>query len=137
MSEIYTPIEKLEVTTLFASISDEIWAEVATWKPFAQNSIGSQLVRAIDSVAANIVEGGHRQTNPDAIHFFCIARASGEEAVHHLERARVRQLVSDQFAEEKMASMRKGLRLLTRLISFRRGQAKVLREHVHAYGDAG
>ena len=44
----------------------------------------SQLRRAILSVASNVVEGFHRQTVRDSLHFYNIADASLEEARYQL-----------------------------------------------------
>jgi four helix bundle protein len=38
-------------------ISDEIWNLVNSWNSFEKYSIGTQLVRAADSISLNISEG--------------------------------------------------------------------------------
>ena len=50
-------LEKLEVYLLAESFSDEIWFLVEKWDYFIKDTIGKQLVRATDSISANIAEG--------------------------------------------------------------------------------
>jgi hypothetical protein len=40
----------LRIYQLAEDLSDEIWAEVSTWKPFARDTVGRQLVEAADSI---------------------------------------------------------------------------------------
>ena len=46
-------LEKLEIYKLSLRIGKEIWETVLKWDYFARDTIGKQLVRSIDSVAAN------------------------------------------------------------------------------------
>lgn len=47
----------LRIYQLAEDLSDEIWAEVLTWKPFARDTVGRQLVEAADSIGGNSAEG--------------------------------------------------------------------------------
>jgi four helix bundle protein len=38
-------------------LSNYVWDLVIGWDSFAQNTVGSQFVRATDSISANIAEG--------------------------------------------------------------------------------
>jgi len=82
MSDQYIPVEKLKVTEKFEELSDWIWDEVHKWPRLAQNTIGEQLLNAADSVGANLVEGGNREGDPDALRFFVFARGSAAEAAY-------------------------------------------------------
>ena len=62
----YLPIEDMECFRLYVETADWVWDTVEGWKPLAQNTVGSQLIRACDSVGANLVEGDGRSTDPDA-----------------------------------------------------------------------
>jgi len=79
------PIEKLEVVQIASRLSDEIYLCAAGWDFFARDVVGRQLSKSVDSLGANIVEGGHRESPAETLHFFSIARASGEEARWFLE----------------------------------------------------
>ena len=61
--------------------------------------MGRQLVRAADSIGANIAEAMGRWTLPDAKRFLLIAKGSVNETEHWLLRARARGLVSNEYDE--------------------------------------
>ena len=50
-------LEDLEVYQIAETFSNEIWAIVLEWNYFAKDTVGKQLVRAADSISANIAEG--------------------------------------------------------------------------------
>ena len=50
-------LEELNIYKISMEISDEIWNLVKDWKYFEKDTIGKQLVRAVDSISANISEG--------------------------------------------------------------------------------
>ena len=83
-------------------LADEIWDIVIQWDTFAKDTIGKQIVRAADSVGANIAEGSGRGSFQDNRRFVKIARGSLKETQHFLRRAYKRNLISDnQVAEIK------------------------------------
>ena len=51
-----TNFEKLSVYKLAERLSDEAWAVVIGWDLFPKDTVGQQLVRAADSIGANIAE---------------------------------------------------------------------------------
>jgi len=89
-----TNFENLRVYKLSEELSDLIWVVVLTWNPFARDTLGKQLVRAIDSIGANIAEGTGRGTFADNKRFVRIARGSLNESKHWLRRAFKRDLLS-------------------------------------------
>lgn len=76
----YRPIEKLDVFLTYESVTNRVWNIVTTWPLFAKDTIGKQLVRSVDSIGANLVEGDGRGTDPDSIRFFRYARLRLEKA---------------------------------------------------------
>ncbi len=84
----------LRVYALAEEAADLVWSVVSEWDRFARDTIGSQLVRAIDSVGANIAEGYGRASPVDNRRFVRIARGSLYEARHFLRRADKRRLIS-------------------------------------------
>ena len=48
--------EDLRVLQAAESVADDLWNIVITWGAFAKDSIGAQMVRAVDSIGANIHE---------------------------------------------------------------------------------
>ena len=92
--------EELAVYRLAEGLSDKVWDLVMAWSPFERDTVGKQLVRAADSIGANIGEGSGRGTYKDNRHFAKIARGSFYEVRHFLRRAYRRKLLSeDQIAD--------------------------------------
>jgi four helix bundle protein len=77
-------------------MSDALWTLVVKWDRLAQDTVGKQLVRAADSVGANIAEGVGRGSYQDNRRFVRIARGSLNETMHWLRRAYVRELLTKQ-----------------------------------------
>jgi four helix bundle protein len=82
------------VYQLSEQLADEIWEIVLEWNAFARETVGKQLVKAADSVGANIAEGTGRGTYVDNRRFVIIARGSLNETKHWLRRAFKRQLLT-------------------------------------------
>lgn len=89
-----THFENLAVYQRAENLADYIWAVVTGWNNFAKDTIGKQLVRAADSVGANIAEGAGRGAFLDNRRFVRIARGSLNETKHWLRRAFKRGLLS-------------------------------------------
>ena len=92
--------EKLEVYRLAEKLSDCVWELVRDWNIFDRDTVGKQLVRAVDSIGANIAEGTGRYGFKDNKRFVRIARGSLYETHHWLRRAFKRGLLSDGQVEE-------------------------------------
>jgi len=89
-----TNFESLKVYQLSEQLADSIWEIVLEWNVFARDTVGKQLVKAADSVGANIAEGTGRGTYVDNRRFVIIARGSLNETKHWLRRAFKRQLLT-------------------------------------------
>ncbi len=85
--------EQLRVYQAAEQLEDAAWDLVAEWDRFARDTLGNQLVRAADSVGANIAEGYGRGSYADNKRFFRIARGSLCEVRHFLRRADKRKLI--------------------------------------------
>jgi len=96
--------ETLRVYRLSEDLSDSIWTIVAKWKPLDRDTVGKQLIRAADSVGANIAEGYGRGTFQDHCRFVDIARGSLYESRHWLRRAFRRSLL-DQSQIDHLQSL--------------------------------
>lgn len=91
--------ENLEVYQMAEALADAVWDVVRRWDGFARQTVGSQLVRAADSVGANIAEGAGRGTGPDRARFVRIARGSLYETRYWLRRAQSRDLLAAEQVE--------------------------------------
>lgn len=88
--------ESLHVYQLSEKLSDLIWKTVEGWSSMARDTVGKQIVRAADSIGANIAEGCGRGTYRDNRRFVDNARGSLYETRHWLRRAFVRNLLPQQ-----------------------------------------
>ena len=93
-------LEDLEVYNISLEISDKVWNLVIHWDTFSRNNLGGQLVRAVDSVGANIAEGYGRGSKVDNARFVKIARGSLFETKHWLNISHRRKLLSDTELKE-------------------------------------
>jgi four helix bundle protein len=84
---------RLVAYRLAADLADELHASVSAWPERERASIGDQLIRAIDSVGANIAEATGRWTLADKRRLLLIARGSLHETEHWVERAEARGLL--------------------------------------------
>ncbi len=53
-------LEDLQVYQLAMNMGERVWEIVLEWDYFARDTVGKQLVKAADSVAANLSEGWGR-----------------------------------------------------------------------------
>lgn len=123
----HLPMEQMECFRLYESVATWCWNSVKTWKQFERDTVGKQLVRAIDSVGANLVEGAGRGSDADAARHFVIARASAREARLWISRSQERGLVSVQDGEQQVQVLIRATRLLNGLIKYRRGSSEIPR----------
>jgi len=86
----------LHIYELSEKLADQIWNIVIRWDFLAKNTVGIQIVKAADSIGANIAEGSGRGTDPELRRFLRVARGSLYETQHWLRRAYKRRLLSDK-----------------------------------------
>ncbi|MBI4468231.1 MAG: four helix bundle protein [Acidobacteria bacterium] len=91
-----TNFESLIVYQLAERLADELWKIVLKWNLFARDTVGKQIIRAADSVGANIAEGTGRGSFQDNRRFVRISRGSLYEARHWLRRAYNRRLLTEK-----------------------------------------
>ncbi len=94
-------VEDLEIYQMAEDLSDRIWNICIKWDYFAKNTIGKQLVRAADSISANLAEGHGRFHFKNRLNFCYYARGSLEETRSWLSKAFQRGLISSELAEIK------------------------------------
>jgi four helix bundle protein len=88
--------EDLRVFKAAEEFADTVWGVVTSWETFAKLTVGKQLVRSADSVAANIAEGAGRGASKDNQRFVRIARGSLNESKYWLRRASARKLIAPE-----------------------------------------
>jgi len=94
-----TGFEDLRVLQTVEKVADKVWAEVSLWNLFARDVVGKQLVRAADSIGANIAEAFGRFHYDDKLNFLYFARGSVFETKYWLNRAMERKLLASAQVE--------------------------------------
>jgi four helix bundle protein len=94
-----TMLEELRVLQAAESLADEIWRMVSSWDTFARDTVGGQLVRASDSVGANIAESFGRFHYGDKVNYLYYARGSLLETKYWLNRCKQRRLIEPESAQ--------------------------------------
>ena len=92
-------LEELQVYSLSMEMAERIWNIVIEWDYFTKDTIGKQLVRAADSIAANLSEGFGRYHYKENANFSYYSRGSLYETKTWLIKAHNRDLVSDVIFE--------------------------------------
>jgi four helix bundle protein len=92
----YMDLKNLEIYNISMAMGEQIWTLVGQWKYFEKDTIGKQLVRSADSVAANISEGFGRYHFNDSRHFYYFARGSLYETKTWIEKAKNRNLINPE-----------------------------------------
>ena len=101
-----TNFENLHIYRLSERLAEQIWRIVLGWEYFAKNTVGIQIVKAADSVGANIAEGSGRGTEAELRRFLRVARGSLYETQHWLRRAYKRNLLTQKQVDELVAVLR-------------------------------
>ncbi len=89
-------LEELQVYQLSMEIGEKVWNIVIKWDYFLKDTIGKQLVRAVDSVAANLSEGFGRFHYKEAKNFYYYSRGSLYETKTWLTKAYKRNLITEE-----------------------------------------
>ncbi|NRB75097.1 MAG: four helix bundle protein [Verrucomicrobiales bacterium] len=112
-------VEDLEIYQEAMRIGEEIWGQVSRWDFFAKDTVGKQLVRCTDSIAANISEGYGRYHYAENRKFCFYARGSLEETITFIKKSASRDLIPAELAQEletKLITLRKRLNAYIRTL---------------------
>jgi four helix bundle protein len=88
-------VYELEVYKLAEELSDLIWNDFDKWNKKVQNTVGYQIIRSSDSIAANIAEGYGRYTPADRRKFYIYSRGSFEETKSWLRKLIRRKVLTE------------------------------------------
>ncbi|HEY0030625.1 MAG TPA: four helix bundle protein [Bacteroidia bacterium] len=89
-------LEDLEVYNLSNELADDIWNIATKWSFLAQDTIGKQIIRSSDSIAANISEGYGRFFYKENRQFCFYSRGSILETKTWIEKAKNRELITEE-----------------------------------------
>lgn len=96
-------LDDFKVYNLSMELGEGVWKIVSTWDYFHKDTIGKQLVRSVDSIAANLSEGLGRYHYREAKHFGYYSRGSLFETRTWITKAFNRNLL-DRPTFEKLLS---------------------------------
>jgi four helix bundle protein len=112
-------VNDLEIYREAMEIGEEIWLIVLGWDFFAKDTIGKQVVRSADSIAANLSEGYGRFHFKENQKFCYYSRGSAEETQTWIEKAARRNLVERETARllyDRLETYKKRLNAYIRTI---------------------
>ena len=98
-------LEQTKVYSEAVAFAELVWGDVMEWNAFARETIGKQLVRAADSIGANIAESYGRFHFSERINFLYYARGSLHECRHWVTLAEKRKLYAPGVAHERMSRL--------------------------------
>lgn len=87
-------IDNLEIYRESMKLADQIWHLVVEWTDFPRETIGYQIIRSSDSIAAHISEGYGRYFYKEHRQYFYIARGSLYETKTFVIKAKNRKLIN-------------------------------------------
>jgi len=89
-------LEELKVYQESMELGEEVWNLVIKWDNFTKDTMGKQLVKAADSIAANLSEGFGRYHFREKKNFGYYSRGSLYETKTWITKANNRGLIGDK-----------------------------------------
>ncbi|MFC2111217.1 four helix bundle protein [Bacteroidota bacterium] len=89
-------LDELQVYQLSMDIAEKVWNIVIKWEYFAKDTVGKQLVRAVDSVSSNLSEGFGRYHYKESKNFYYYSRGSLFETKTWLTKSKNRNLITEK-----------------------------------------
>ncbi|MBS3772044.1 MAG: four helix bundle protein, partial [Bacteroidales bacterium] len=89
-------LEELKVYEMSMEMGEKIWNIVIKWDYFSKDTVGKQLVKAADSVSANLSEGFGRYHYKESKNFGYYSRGSLFETKTWLTKAHNRKLINSE-----------------------------------------
>jgi len=130
---MFMKLEELKVYQLAMEIGNQCWNIVNDWTYFEKDTTGKQLVKAADSIAANISEGYGRFHFNQRRYFNFIARGSLFETKTWLDKAFNRGQISIENHELLKVKMNKLCLMLNSYIKNSGNSMKVEEPPVEYY----
>jgi four helix bundle protein len=89
-------LEELQVYQLSMELGEKVWEVVINWDYFLKETVGKQLLRSVDSIAANLSEGFGRYFYKENKQLCYYSRGSLFETKTWLTKVRNRNLISEE-----------------------------------------
>lgn len=98
-------LDDFKVYQLAMKLGEVVWNIVKKWDYFCKDTIGKQLVRSSDSIAANLSEGLGRYHYKETKNFTYYSRGSLFETKTWLTKAHNRKLIGDVKFEDLLKQL--------------------------------
>jgi four helix bundle protein len=100
-------LEDLQVYQIAMDIAEQIWNMIQRWDYFAKDTIGQQLIRSADSMAANLSEGYGGYFYKENKQFCYYSRGSLRETKTWITKAKNRRLINTEDFDHLISGMEK------------------------------
>ena len=118
MTKKYLELNDISAYRITFDLSNYVWDIVIKWDYFAKDTVGKQLVRAIDSISANIAEGFGRYFKKDKVNFYRYSYGSIRESFDWVEKANKRSLLKEKEYRYISEELKRLPREINHLINF-------------------
>ena len=98
-------LEELKVYELAMDLGEDVWSIVDRFNYYQKDTVGKQMVRAVDSIAANLSEGFGRYHFKETINFGYYSRGSLYETKTWLRKSNNRKLISNDEYNKLLATI--------------------------------
>lgn len=98
-------LEDFRTYNLAMALGEAVWTIVSEWNYFEKDTVGKQLVKAADSIAANLSEGLGRYHSKEMKNFSYYSRGSLFETKTWLTKAGNRKLIAESEAKKLHADI--------------------------------
>lgn len=106
MAKKYLKLADVDCYKRALKLSNYVWDVVIEWDYFAKKTVGTQFVRAVDSISANIAEGFGRYHKKDKIKFYRYSCGSIKESLDWNEKSGYRDLLLEKQYEHILAELK-------------------------------
>lgn len=114
----YLRLEDIDAYRIAFELSNYVWGIVLKWDYFVKDTVGKQLVKAIDSISANIAEGFGRYFKKDKINFYHYSYGSTSESVDWIQKAKIRKLLKEKEYQQILNELKRLPKEINHLINF-------------------
>jgi four helix bundle protein len=111
-------LDDLEVYKNALQIGELVWNVVLKWEWFAKKTVGAQYVEAADSISANIAEGYGRFFFKENRQFCFYSRGSLLETKNWTEKAKNRNLITEEEYQNLIEKLRITHKMLNSYINY-------------------
>jgi four helix bundle protein len=114
----YLELNDISAYRIAFDLSNYVWDIVIKWNYFAKDTVGKQLVKAFDSISANIAEGFGRYFKKDKVNFYRYGYGSIDESFDWIEKANKRCLLKEREYQHITEELKKLPKEINHLINF-------------------